>query len=189
MLELVNDILDLSKIEFGVEELQEEEIDILETIRSVYALVKERGRRGCVELELQVPDQLPALCADRRKLKQILVNVLNNAIKFTNGGGNVRLKVWSREDSGYVFQITDTGIGIAQKDIPQALSQFGQIDSDLNRKYEGTGLGLPLTKSLIQMHGGSLDLQSEVGIGTTATIRFPAKRIVAPILTAQLSRI
>ena len=99
-----------------------------------------------------------------------------------------QIRTWCRTESGYVFQITDTGIGIAPKDIPKALSQFGQIDSELDRKYEGTGLGLPLTKSLIQMHGGSLDLQSEVGIGTTVTIRFPAKRIVAPILTAQLSR-
>ena len=82
-------------------------------------------------------------------------------------------------DSGYVFQIVDSGIGIAPEDIPKALSRFGQIDADLNRRYEGTGLGLPLTKALVEQHGGSLDLQSEVGVGTTATVRFPAGRIVA----------
>ena len=91
-------------------------------------------------------------------------------------------------DSGYVFQIVDTGIGIAPEDIPKALSRFGQVDGDLDRQYEGTGLGLPLTKALVEMHGGTLDLQGEVGVGTTVTVRFPAKRIVAPILTAQLSR-
>ncbi len=82
-------------------------------------------------------------------------------------------------DSGYVFQITDTGIGIAPEDIPKALSRFGQIDGDLNRQHEGTGLGLPLTKALVEQHGGCLDLQSEVGVGTTVTVRFPAERIVA----------
>jgi signal transduction histidine kinase len=81
-------------------------------------------------------------------------------------------------DSGYVFQIVDTGIGIAPEDIPKALLRFGQIDGDLNRQYEGTGLGLPLTKALVELHGGTLDLQSEVSVGTTVTVRFPAERIV-----------
>ncbi len=80
--------------------------------------------------------------------------------------------------SGHVFQIIDTGIGIAPEDIPKALSRFGQIDADLNRQYEGTGLGLPLTKALVEQHGGTLDLQSQVGVGTTVTVRFPAERIV-----------
>ena len=90
------------------------------------------------------------------------------------------LKVRCRDDSGFVFQVLDTGIGITPEDIPKALSQFGQIDGDLNRKYEGTGLGLPLTKSLVELHGGSLNLQSQLGVGTTVTIRLPAARIVWP---------
>ncbi len=81
-------------------------------------------------------------------------------------------------DSGYVFQIVDTGIGIASEDIPKALSRFGQVDGALNRQYEGAGLGLPLTTALVELHGGALDLQSQVGVGTTATVRFPATRIV-----------
>ena len=177
----------MSKIEFGAGELREEEVDIPKTIRSVHILVKERAVRGNIELNLKLANELPALRADPRKLKQILVNILTNAIKFTHAGGTVWLSTWCREESGYVFQITDTGIGIAPEDIPKALSQFGQVDSDLNRQYEGTGLGLPLTKALVEMHGGSLDLQSEVGVGTTVTFRFPAKRIVVPIRSARAS--
>ena len=118
------------------------------------------------------------LRADERKLKQILVNLMTNAIKFTNSGGTVTLRAWSRPDSGFVLQVEDTGIGIAPDDIPKALSQFGQVDSALNRKYEGTGLGLPLTKALVEQHGGALDLQSEVGVGTIVTVRLPAARIL-----------
>ncbi len=91
------------------------------------------------------------------------------------------LRAWYRMDNGYVFQVVDTGIGIAPEDISKALSRFGQVDSDLNRLYEGTGLGLPLTKALVEQHSGALDLQSEVGIGTTVTVRFPAERIVASL--------
>ncbi len=113
-------------------------------------------------------------------MKQILVNLLSNSVKFTDAG-EVTLRAWCRMDSGYVFQIVDTGIGIASDDIPKALSRFGQVDGDVNRQYEGTGLGLPLTKALVEQHGGSLDLQSEVGVGTTVTVRFPAERIVASL--------
>ncbi len=84
-------------------------------------------------------------------------------------------------DSGYVFQIADTGIGIAPEDIPKALSRFGQVEDVLNRQHEGSGLGLPLTKAIVEQHGGSLDLQSEVGVGTTVTVRFPPERIVASL--------
>ena len=92
----------------------------------------------------------------------------------------ITFKVWCRADSGFVFQVLDTGIGMAASDIPKALSKFGQIDSALSRKYEGTGLGLSLSKALIELHGGSLDLQSELGKGTTVTIRLPSHRMVAP---------
>ncbi len=178
LLALIQDILDLSKIEAGKLELDEEDIDIAKAIRSCLVLVQERAENGGVKLKTDIADGLLALHADKRKLKQILVNLLSNAIKFTPAGGEVTLKAWSRPDSGYVFQVIYTGIGIALADIPTALPQFGQVDADLNRQYEGTGLGLPLTKSLVEMHGGSLDLQSEVGVGTTVTVRFPKERIV-----------
>jgi two-component system cell cycle sensor histidine kinase PleC len=178
LLDLINDILDLSKVESGLEELHEEDIEIPVLARSVWRLIQQRAQKQGVVLVLELPDDPPVLRADQRKLKQVLVNLLSNAIKFTESGGKVALKVWSQMDSGYVFQVVDTGIGIALEDIPKALSQFGQVDSALSRRHEGTGLGLPLTKALVELHGGSLDLQSELGVGTTITVRFPAERVV-----------
>ncbi len=183
LLELINDILDLSKIEAGKVELYEEYVDASHVIRSCLTLVKERAADAGVLLEHDIASSLPALRADKRKLKQILLNLLSNAVKFTLAGGKVTIRSWFRTDDGYVFQVADTGIGIALEDIPKALAPFRQIDGDLNRKYEGTGLGLPLTKALTELHGGSLDLQSEVGVGTTVTVRFPAERIVPEAAT------
>jgi signal transduction histidine kinase len=179
LLNLINDILDLSKIESGTDELHEENIDIAGTANTIIKLVMGLARSGNVELELDVPEDTPVLRADERKVRQILLNLLSNSIKFTAEGGKVTLKIWSRAESGYVFQVIDTGIGIALEDIPRALTPFQQIDSDLNRKHAGTGLGLSLTKGLVEMHGGYLDMQSEVGVGTTVTVRFPAERIVS----------
>ncbi len=146
--------------------------------------MQQRAQKQNVHLILDLPEDPPALYADLRKLKQILVNLMSNAIKFTEAGGRVTMKVWCRGDSGYLFQVADTGIGIALEDIPKALSQFGQVDSTLGRRHEGTGLGLPLTKALVELHGGSLDLQSQLGVGTTVTVRFPAERICDPFAGA-----
>jgi two-component system cell cycle sensor histidine kinase PleC len=132
-----------------------------------------------VRITCSPAEGLPALRVDERKLKQALLNLLVNAIKFTPEGGEVELDIRCDKDSGYVFQVRDNGIGMAPEDIPTALRQFGQIDSALNRKYEGTGLGLPLTKALIEMHGGSLELVSRLGEGTKATLTLPAWRIAA----------
>ncbi len=178
LLDLINDILDLSKVESGMDELHEEDVDVFVVADSVFRLVRQRADKHGVKLKSEISDESPTLRVDERKLKQMLVNLLSNAIKFTKAGGTVTLKGWCRMESGYVFQVIDTGIGIALEDIPKALSQFGQVDSALNRQHEGTGLGLPLTKSLVELHGGSLDLQSDVGVGTTVTLRFPAERIV-----------
>ena len=178
LLDLINNILDLSKSESGNDELHEENIDISELTRSARWLVTGRAQDGNVELEMALAEDAPMLRADKLKVKQILINLLSNAIKFTESGGKVTLKAWCSMDGGYVFQVIDTGIGIALEDIPKALAPFQQIDNRLNRKYRGTGLGLPLSKSLIETHGGSLDLQSQVGVGTTVTVRFPAERIV-----------
>ena len=179
LLSLINDILDLSKVEAGVEELHEEDIEVPGVTRSILRLVRQRAEHDGLEVELDLPDDLPLLRADGRKLKQILANLLSNACKFTDPGGKITLRAWCRADSGFVFQIIDTGIGIAAEDIPKALSQFGQVDGDLNRQYEGTGLGLPLAKAHVELHGGCLDLQSQAGLGTTVTVRFPAERIIS----------
>ena len=118
---------------------------------------------------------------------QILANLLSNAVKFTPSGGRVAVKAWHGSHGGYVFQVVDNGIGMALEDIPKALARFGQVDSSLQRAHEGTGLGLPLTKSLIELHGGSLDLESAVGVGTTVTVRFPAERVVGPSTSSALA--
>ncbi len=178
LLDLINDILDLSKVESESQELNEENVGIPAFVRSVLPLVKGGLQNDGIALETDVPGDLPQLHADRRMLKQILVNLLSNAIKFTEPGGKVSLRIWEHADSGIVFQVADNGIGIALEDVPKALAPFQQIEGQLNRKFEGTGLGLPLAKSLVELHGGSLDLQSDLGIGTTVTIRFPAVRIV-----------
>ena len=183
LLELINDILDLSKIEAGELELHEQGVDVSRVVRSCLTLVKDRAEAGEIEVKCDSASNLPGLYADERKLKQILINLLSNAIKFTPTGGKVTITSWFNSDDGYVFEISDTGIGIAPEDIPKALTPFRQVDNDMSRKYDGTGLGLPLTAALTELHGGSLDLQSEVGVGTTVTVRFPAERILAQAKT------
>ena len=178
LLDLINDILDLSKIESGKDELRDDEIEIPLLVHSALNLVSQGAERDGIRLSLDLPEQLPTLRADERKLKQILVNLLSNAVKFTDTGGEVKLSAWCRMDSGYVFQVVDTGIGIAPEDIPKVFSRFGQVDGKLSRQYQGTGLGLPLTKALIELHSGVIDLQSDLGVGTTVTVSFPAERAV-----------
>jgi PAS domain S-box-containing protein len=178
LLRLINDILDLSKIEAGNVDLHEQDIDVLEAIRTSLVLVGGRAHHEGITLERDAPEELPRLHADERMLKQILINLLSNAVKFTPAGGRVEARAWADPEAGYVLQISDTGIGMKLEDIPMAMVRFGQIDGRLNRKFEGTGLGLPLTKSLVDLHGGTLDLDSEPGVGTTVTVRFPAARIV-----------
>jgi len=141
-------------------------------------LLEGQAKEAGVMVECDRPPEMLTLYADESKFNQIFVNLLQNAIKFTPPGGKIKVRIWYSEESGFVYQVADTGIGIALADIPIALAPFRQIDSDLNRKFKGTGLGLPLTKALVELHGGSLDLQSEVGTGTIVTVRFPAERIV-----------
>ena len=179
LLELINDILDLSKIETGNVDLHEENIELSKTIDSCLRLTIERAGAAQVELVTDIPDYgLPDLRADRRMFKQILVNLLSNAVKFTPPGGRVTVSARHSPDDGHVIRVADTGIGIAPEDIPQALARFGQVDADFGRRFEGSGLGLPLTRALIELHGGTFGLESEVGTGTTVTVRFPPERTV-----------
>ena len=178
LLALVNDILDLSKIESQMIELEEEEVDVSDVAAAVLRLLQERAAAADIELALDVASDLPALHADERRLKQILINLLSNGVKFTPAAGRVALRITCDAVDGHLFQVTDTGIGITPEDMPKALSIFGQVDDDLDRKHQGTGLGLPLTKALVELHGGTLELHSEVGTQTTVTVQFPASRIV-----------
>ena len=179
LLEIINDILDLSKIETGQAALREEEIDVPAAVRSCLKLLKERAKSAGVELVADFGEgAYPPLRADRRMVKQILVNLLSNAVKFTPRGGRVTASAQCDRASGCVLQISDTGIGIAPDDIPKALARFGQVDARLDRRFEGTGLGLPLSKSFVELHGGVLELTSEVGVGTTVKVRFPPERML-----------
>jgi PAS domain S-box-containing protein len=178
LLTLINDILDVAKIEAGKLDLDEAPVAPAELGRQTLRLVADRARRAGVTLEAALPDDLPRLMVDGRKMKQILLNLLSNAIKFTPRGGRVALSAGRRADGGFAFAVSDTGIGIAPEDQATALAPFGQVDSQLARKFEGTGLGLPLSNALAQLHDGALELQSTPGKGTTVTVRLPAGRIL-----------
>ncbi len=175
---LINDVLDVSKAEAGKLTLAESEVDVADAIARCLRLVKERAEHGRVTLKVEIPERLPKLRADERKIKQILINLLSNAVKFTPEGGSVTTSARIERDGCLAVAVADTGIGIAEKDMAAVMAPFGQVDSTLARRYEGTGLGLPLTKSLVDLHGGELDLSSEVGLGTTVTVRFPADRVI-----------
>ena len=177
LLELVNDLLDLSRIEAGKIELTNGTIDVVALVRSCVAMVRERAEAGRVRLLVDIDEEmLPMLSADETRIKQVMLNLLSNAVKFTPAEGTVTVRAWYHVDRAFVLQVADTGIGIAAGNIRKALARFGQIKSTLNRSYEGTGLGLPLTNSLVELHGGTLDLQSRIGVGTVVTVSLPANR-------------
>ena len=172
LLELINDILDLSKIEAGKHDLSIEQVDMRRLIDASLPLVAGLAHQRGVKIETSLPEPCPALQADARATKQMLVNLLSNAVKFTPRGGAVRLGAWL-ENGVWRISISDNGVGMSARDIEIALEPFGQVDADTRTEIKGTGLGLPLTKALIELHGGSLALESTRGGGTTVTLRFP----------------
>ena len=179
LLRLIADILDVSRIEAGVKELAEEEIAIPEVVDSCMAMVRTRALESSVILSVEAADELPLLRADRTLVKQIVLNLLSNAIKFTPGGGRVDVEAFLDADGKAVVRIGDNGIGIAAEDVAAVLEPFAQVGNIMTRNHEGAGLGLSLAKSLAELHGGTLELESEVGVGTTVTIRFPPERVIA----------
>jgi signal transduction histidine kinase len=180
LLALINDVLDFAKIDAGRLELADDEIDIPELFDASLRMVKSAADEAGLALHKEIAEaELPRLRGDHRRIKQILLNLLSNAIKFTPRAGTITIAV-RRQTGAVVMTVADTGIGIAADDLDRALEPFGQIDNRLARAYEGTGLGLPLSKQLMELHGGSLRLASEPGVGTTVTLTFPAECIVAP---------
>ncbi len=177
LLGVVNDILDISKIEVGEFELQDDQVDIAETIETSLRIVNERAGRAGLSVTAELPSALPVLRGDARRVRQILLNLLSNSIKFTATGGHVAVRATLTGDGGISLQVCDTGIGIAPEDMEKAMMPFGQVDGKLDRKYEGTGLGLPLAKSLTELHGGRFTLHSTLGRGTIVRLDFPASRV------------
>jgi PAS domain S-box-containing protein len=176
LLDLINDILDLSKLESGKLELREEDVDLAATVAECLTLVRSRAAKAQVVLATDVDPALPALRCDERALKQVLLNFLSNAVKFTPAGGTVTTAV-RHTPRGIALSVTDTGIGMKAEDIAVALEAFGQIDSKVARQHKGTGLGLPISKSLIELHGGTLTVESTPNVGTTMTATFPLERV------------
>lgn len=179
LLGIINNILDLSKVEAGRLELIDAPTDVHDVLSSCLNIVKATANAGEVTFDIQGPAGLPYLLADERMLRQILLNILSNALKFTPVGGRIMVTLKSEpENAAYKIVIADTGIGMTAENVKKALTPFGQVESSLSRKYDGTGLGLPLSRSLIELHGGRLTIESEPEKGTTVTLGFPGSRIV-----------
>ena len=177
LLALVNDVLDLSKLEAGKLELHEQQFSLPELVEECLTLVRARAEAGRVNLIAALPQTTPALKADRRAVKQLLLNFLSNAVKFTPDGGEVRVEV--EVQNGLTLSVVDSGIGMTASEIDVALAPFGQIDSHLARKHDGTGLGLPICRALMELHGGVLGVKSTPNAGTTLSAWFPPARVVA----------
>jgi signal transduction histidine kinase len=175
LLDLINDVLDLSKIQAGRVDLREESVDLSELLADAISLTRERALKGGVSLVSNAPPSGPFVTADRRLIKQILLNLLSNAIKFTPQGGTVTGTTFS-DGHGIGIAIQDTGIGMTREDIVKAMQLYGQVDSKISRKHKGTGLGLPISQSLAELHDGKLAIDSEPGQGTTITLTLPASR-------------
>ncbi len=178
LLEVINDILDISKVEAGEFELHEDATSLPDLVSNSMRLVRERAETAGLELVVDLAPDVPRLFVDPRLIKQGLINLLTNAIKFTPDPGRVIVRAANTSDGSVLLSVTDTGIGIEEEQIPRILQAFGQIESAFSRSHEGTGLGLPLTKSFIEAHGGSMEVKSAPGEGTTVTLRFPPERVI-----------
>ncbi len=178
LLKLINDILDMSRVEAGRLELRYSLIDPIEVMQSTLRMMKPQIDRSQHQVTLDVDPGLPEISADERAIKQILVNLVSNAVKFTPSGGRIVLRASSKTDDTIQIEVRDNGIGIAPEKIAFVKTPFGQVDSSLSRQYDGTGLGLPLVEAFVDAHGGTFTLESTLGQGTTAIV-------VLPILQAE----
>jgi signal transduction histidine kinase len=185
LLGLINEILDLSKLEAGQFELYEEDVDLTGTVEACLHLVEPQAQKSKIRISTALDPAVRLIRADDRRIRQILINLLSNAVKFTPDGGKIRVSSFLK-DGDLVIEVRDTGIGIAAENMAKVMTSFGQVESKVTRKYEGSGLGLPLAKHLVELHGGTLTIQSQVDVGTTVTVMLTSNRIVLldpPVMT------
>jgi signal transduction histidine kinase len=178
LLGLINEVLNLSKLEAGQFELHEQEVELATTVAACMQMIETQARKAKIRLAVSLDPEALFVRADERRLRQILINLLANAVKFTPEGGEVRVTS-IRRNGGLAISVSDTGIGMAPEDIPRALAPFGQIESKVRRKQEGTGLGLPLAKRFVELHGGIFTIDSTLNSGTTVTFLLPRSRMIA----------
>jgi signal transduction histidine kinase len=178
LLGIINEILDLAKIEAGRMELDERELDLCVVVGEVLRIVAPQAAANGLAVDSQLAPKLPHLRADEQAIRRILFNLLSNAFKFTPRGGKVTVALRQAENADLELSVADTGIGIAAEDISKLMQPFVQLDNVYQRKYQGTGLGLALVRSLAQLHGGSISIESEPAQGTIVTVWLPADRVV-----------
>ncbi|HJO74567.1 MAG TPA: ATP-binding protein [Rhodospirillales bacterium] len=181
LLNLVNDILDISKIEAGEMEFEDKDVNVHDIFQASAKIVANRAVRGEITMDMEISENSPQLRGDSLRLKQILLNLLTNAIKFTPPKGQIRVSASVDASNAMEWQIIDTGVGIPAKDLRRIMLPFEQVRNTVALTHEGTGLGLYLTKSLAEAHGGTLEIESVVGKGTTVKVNFPPERTVAPV--------
>ena len=178
LLGIINDILDLSKIEAGKMSLENaEEFSLRQSLEGSMGMMSTLGEKYDVRLIGELPPPHVRLLAVERMIRQIMINILGNAIKFTPAGGSVTISCADTDHGGYAVIVQDTGIGMTEKEVEQALTPFGQVQNKLTAKHNGTGLGLPLAKAMLELHGGTLAISSLAGHGTRIVLNFPASRI------------
>ncbi|MHA1599229.1 MAG: sensor histidine kinase, partial [Alphaproteobacteria bacterium] len=173
LLSLINDILDISRVESGKAVLEINPVDLRELAVGTLDMLEEKFRHGGLTLTTNIATDVPLINADPRRLQQILLNILSNAMKYTPSGGSIVFSLCWDNERGAILTVRDTGIGIAPHQIATAFEPFSRIESAYSRSHDGTGLGLPLAKVMAEMHGGTLDLSSEQGTGTIVTIILP----------------
>jgi signal transduction histidine kinase len=181
LLAVINGILDYARSDANRLVLAEEEVEIARAVAFSIGTIEDMARRAEIDCHCDIPDDLPRFFGDAAKLRQILINLLSNAVKFTPAGGKVRVSIERDADAGLAFCVADTGIGIPADKMPIALAPFGQVESSFTRSYDGVGLGLPLAKRFVELHGGTMTIESEPGKGTAVTARFPKERAALPI--------
>jgi signal transduction histidine kinase len=186
LMDVITDILDIAKAQSGTIELQKRLIRPEAVMRAAVRILHEKARDADINLVTEIGVQLPAVEADTVRLRQVLLNLLSNAIKFTSSGGTINAEVYRHPD-GVALRIRDDGVGMAPEDIPRALKPFIQVDTSLARRHGGTGLGLPLTKIFVELHGGRLEIDSKLNAGTTVTVILPGVAADAPIVATPVA--
>jgi two-component system cell cycle sensor histidine kinase PleC len=177
LLDIINGILDLAQIEAGSVVLQEEFIGLCELIQSSINTIRPIAQRKSIEIHCDVQEPSTMVYVDPTKFRQVMLNLLSNSVKFTESRGRIQVGTVFHKSGDLVLSIRDTGIGIPAEQIQRVLRPFEQVADHLTREHEGTGLGLPIAKALIELHGGELVLSSQVGVGTTARLRLPGARV------------